>query len=387
MMETPKVRRPVPRRVRQGIAAVIVAGAGFSIFTFFGGRPQTPPQDSARSADTTKSTQDSAAAAAVADTSPSAAEALAQATADTSTSPEMTTGDSLSKGPRTKYNAGEDPDFAARMGWPVKGPAPARPGAILPGHRIVAYYGNPLSKKMGVLGEYEPEEMLRKLDAEVAKWTKADPSTPAIPALHLIVTVAQGEPGPTGKYRMRHRDALVEQVAKWADSRHALLFLDVQVGTGTVQEELPRLIPFLQRPNVHLGIDPEFSMKDGTKPGKKIGTMSSSDINFAVNLLAKVAQDNNLPPKILVVHRFTRNMVTDAKNIRLNPNVQIVMNMDGWGAPWLKRDSYRDYIVREPVQYTGFKLFYHNDTKKGNPLLQPAEVLKLRPQPLYIQYQ
>jgi hypothetical protein len=376
-------------RVRQGVAAVIVAGAAFGIFTFFGGRPGPQEPASAQDSVPTAATADTgAAAAAPGDTAGIGAGVTAPlAPADTdSVSMEtvQTTGDSTA--PKVKYNAGEDPSFAAKMGWPVKGPA-AKPGAILPNRRIIAYYGNPLSKKMGVLGEYETQEMLRKLDAEVAKWTKADPSTPAIPALHLIVTVAQGDPGPTGKYRMRMRDSLVEKVARWADSRKALLFLDVQVGTGTVQEELPRLIPFLERPNVHLGIDPEFSMKDGTKPGRKIGTMSASDVNFAVNLLAKVVQEKNLPPKILIVHRFTRNMVTGSKDIRLNPNVQIVMNMDGWGAPWLKRDSYRDYIVREPVQYTGFKLFYHNDTKKGDPLMQPADVLKLRPQPLYIQYQ
>jgi len=44
---------------------------------------------------------------------------------------------------------------------------------------------------MGVLGEYEPDEMLRRLDAEVAAWTAADPSTPVQPALHLIAVVAQ----------------------------------------------------------------------------------------------------------------------------------------------------------------------------------------------------
>ena len=63
------------------------------------------------------------------------------------------------------------------------------------------------------------------------------------------------------------------------------------------------------------------------------------------------------------------------------------MNMDGWGAPWLKRDSYRDYVVREPVQFTGFKLFYHNDTKKGDPLMTPERRAEALPAPLYIQYQ
>jgi len=270
--------------------------------------------------------------------------------------------------------------------WPVQTPPPL-PGAILPARRIVAYYGNPLSKRMGVLGELPPDQMLARLDKEIAEWRRADPSTPVQPALHLIAVVAQGSPGRDGKYRLRMTDSLVEKVASWAATRNALLFLDVQVGLSTVQAELPRLVPFLKRPNVHLGLDPEFSMKSGDKPGSKIGTMSSTDVNFAIGLLSDIVTQNNLPPKILVVHRFTRNMLTGAKKIRLDPRVQVVIDMDGWGQPWLKYDSYRAYVESEPVQFTGFKLFYHNDTKKGDPLLTPSEVLLLNPKPHYIQYQ
>ena len=270
--------------------------------------------------------------------------------------------------------------------WPVNGPA-LLPGSILPEKRIVAYYGNPLSKRMGILGEIPPNEMLAKLDKEVAAWSKADPATPVVPALHLIAVVAQGAPGRDGMYRLRMPDTLIEKVYSWAQTRNALLFVDIQVGKSNVQAEVPRLEKFLKRPNVHLGLDPEFSMKSGDPPGKKIGTMSSSDINWTVNYLSNLAKANNLPPKVLVVHRFTRKMVTDTKGIRLDPRVQIVIDMDGWGAPWLKYDSYRDYIQAEPVQFTGFKLFYHNDTKKGDPLLTPGEILRLTPPPLYIQYQ
>lgn len=270
--------------------------------------------------------------------------------------------------------------------WPVATSAPL-PGSILPTRRIVAYYGNPLSKRMGILGEIPPDEMLARLDKEVAEWNKADPSHPVLPALHLIAVVAQGAPGRDGKYRLRMTDSLVEKVASWAAQRNAILFLDVQVARSTIQEELPRLTPFLRRPNVHLGIDPEFSMKNGEKPGSKIGTMNSEDVNYAIRFLADMVKANNLPPKVLIVHRFTRNMLTGSKNIRLDPRVQVVINMDGWGNPWLKFDSYRDYVEAEPVQFTGFKLFYHNDTKKGEPLLTPGEVLRLTPKPLYIQYQ
>jgi hypothetical protein len=180
---------------------------------------------------------------------------------------------------------------------------------------------------------------------------------------------------------------LIDMVYSWAQKKNALLFLDVQVGQSTVQEELPRLIPFLQRPNVMLGIDPEFSMKFGDPPGRRIGTMSSTDVNYAIDLLSGLVKQYNLPPKVLVVHRFTHNMLTGSKKIRLDPRVQVVINMDGWGQPWLKYDSYRAYVQAEPVQFTGFKLFYHNDTKKGDPILTPSEVLLLNPKPLYIQYQ
>ena len=44
-------------------------------------------------------------------------------------------------------------------------------------------------------------------------------------------------------------------------------------------------------------------------------------------------------------------------------------------------------IVKEPVEYTGFKLFYHNDTKKGDPLMTPQDLLRLNPKPVYVQYQ
>ncbi len=271
--------------------------------------------------------------------------------------------------------------------WPVPNvPAPL-PGSILPAKRIVAFYGNPLSKRMGILGELPPDEMLAKLDREVAAWNAADPEHAVQPALHLIAVVAQGDPGTSGKYRTRMDSALIEKVYGWAKQRNALLFLDVQVGTGTLQEELPRLVKWLRRPDVHLAIDPEFSMKKGNKPGTKIGTFDAADVNYASKLLQDLVTQEHLPPKVLVVHRFTRDMLTGYKRITLDPRVQIVIDMDGWGPPHLKRESYRAYVYQYPVEYTGFKLFYKNDRKKGGTLMSPQDVLALTPKPLYIQYQ
>lgn len=287
----------------------------------------------------------------------------------------------------TAPNAKPKPPARPKPVWPVKGPDPL-PGSILPNKRIVAYYGNPMSKRMGILGEISPDAMLRRLDKEVAAWTKADSTTPAVPALHLIAVVAQGSAGADGMYRARMSDSLIARVYGWAQKHGALMFLDVQVGKSTLQKELPRFAQWLSKPDVHLGIDPEFSMKSGHAPGKRIGTMDARDINYASEFLQDLVTKNNLPPKVLVVHRFTRPMVTNYKNIELDPRVQIVIQMDGWGNHSLKQDSYIAYVHNEPVQFTGFKIFYKNDVrKKGWTLMKPADVLALHPKPLYIQYQ
>ena len=268
--------------------------------------------------------------------------------------------------------------------WPVKGPAPL-PGSILPAKRIVAFYGNPLSRRMGILGELDSTAMLRALDAEVAAWNRVDPAHPVQPALHMIVLTADPNPGTSGKYRTRHDSAQIEKVYRWAQSRHALMFVDLQVGHSTLQAELPWIEKFLVRPDVHLGIDPEFSMKTGAVPGKKIGTYDAADINYATRYLANLVDKYRLPPKVLVVHRFTPGGVTNTRKIVLDPRVQIVMDMDGFGPPWMKRDTYWRDIKKEPVQFTGWKQF--TKTRNDRPPTPRGDILRLWPTPLYIQLQ
>ncbi|MGY0038352.1 hypothetical protein [Pedobacter sp. NJ-S-72] len=228
-----------------------------------------------------------------------------------------------------------------------------------------------------------------RLDAEVKKWEKADPSTPVQPALHYIAVVAQGDGGKDGKYRFRMPDKQIDSVLAISRMRkNMIVFLDIQVSLSNIRTELPLLEKYLKMPNVHLGIDPEFSMKDGVKPGKRIGTYDAADINYCSQYLADLVKKYNLPPKVFTVHRFTKKMVTNYKNIKLRPEVQMVMHMDGWGEPELKKGTYRHFIFSEPVEFTGFKLFYKNDIKKApNRMMTPEELLKLVPIPVYIQYQ
>lgn len=278
---------------------------------------------------------------------------------------------------------------SASAKWPVKGAYPL-PGAILPFNRIVAYYGNFYSTHMGILGELPPDEMLKKLMDEVKNWQKADTHMSVIPAIHYIAVSAQPTPGKGKNYRMRMPFTQIDKALDLAKQVNGIVFLDIQVGWGSLKDEIPALEQYLKLPQVHLAIDPEFSMKDKTHvPGTIIGTFDAEDINYATEYLAALVKQYNLPPKVLVVHRFTKGMVTNYTKIKLSPEVQIVMDMDGWGFPAKKVSSYKLAVVSEPVQFTGFKLFYKNDIKTPpwKTIMTPADVLKLYPQPVYIQYQ
>ena len=271
--------------------------------------------------------------------------------------------------------------------WPVKKIPYPLPGAILPYNRIIAFYGNLYSKRMGILGELPKEEMLQKLKGEVAKWQAADSAVKTIPALHYIASTAQRSPGKANLHRTRMPFKQIDTIMNWAKSINALVFLDIQVGHSSVKEESAALETYLKLPNVHLGIDPEFSLKNGEIPGTKIGSFTADDINDAIDVLAMIVRENNLPPKVLIVHRFTQGMVTNYKKIKTVPEVQIVMDMDGFGSKVLKKSTYLRYIYREPVQFTGFKLFYKNDNKNGWQMYTPQELLQFTPKPIYIQYQ
>lgn len=271
--------------------------------------------------------------------------------------------------------------------WPARAPYP-HGGALLPFNRILAYYGNFYSTKMGILGELEPEAMLAHLSATQAKWEVADPETPVLPAIQYIAMVAQADAGVDGMYRNVMPDSEIEKGYALAQQINGIYILDLQVGLSTVEREVPKFRDYLMRPDVHLAVDPEFSMKGGQKPGTVIGTFDASDINFIIDYLADIVKEYQLPPKILVVHRFTADMVTGSARIKPRPEVQVVMDMDGWGPKSLKLGTWSHVIEPEPVQFTGIKLFYKNDLKPPSTgLLSPAEVLDLHPKPIYIQYQ
>ncbi|KAB8136797.1 hypothetical protein F9U64_09845 [Gracilibacillus oryzae] len=250
-------------------------------------------------------------------------------------------------------------------------------------NRIVAYYGHPNSTNMGILGEMEPEQLMEKLKKQTKAYSDADPSRPAIPMIELISTIAQRDPGPEGKYYHMTSTEQIDEYAELARENNALLMLDVQLGTDSVMNQVKLLEEWLKLPYVHLAIDTEFHVKEGETPGIDLGQVNGAEVQEAVDYLTEMVEENDLPDKIILVHQFMDEALTNKEAIQPTENVEVVLNYDGWGDSSTKMSLYRKFVRNEAVQYGGFKIFYNKD----EPVLSAEDVLKLDPNPAIINYQ
>jgi hypothetical protein len=255
--------------------------------------------------------------------------------------------------------------------------------AGLPANRLVIYYGNPLSAAMGPIGAYSDEELITRLTAQAQVYAELDPTHPVVPALDYVTPVAQPSPMSDGSWVSRMPDTSIEHYANLANANHMLFFFDMQIGHSPIQKEVNLLWPYLERPGVNLSLDPEFDMAPGAVPGVEFGRMPAAEINWVIDHLSNLVLTQHLPPKILIIHQFLPEMLPDWQKIRIQPGVQIVTCVDGFGPPGSKIDDYRVFDKVQLIQYPGFKLFYHLD----KPLMTPADVLTLKPAPLMVMYQ
>jgi hypothetical protein len=169
-----------------------------------------------------------------------------------------------------------------------------------------------------------------------------------------------------------------------AEENDALLLLDVQIGYSTIAEEVEAIKPFLKRPYVHLAIDCEWNMASGEIPGQTFGQCSGENVMGAADTLSRIVEENDLPPKVMVVHQFRSDMVINKEALEPTENVEMVVHADGFGLRKNKLSKYKLLVNEQPVQYGGFKLFYDQDVN----LFSPREVLKeLDPDPAVISYQ
>lgn len=265
------------------------------------------------------------------------------------------------------------------------GPPPTLPRGggrrILPDFRVVAFYGAPQHRNLGALGIGSPDRAAARLRRQARPYRRG--GRPVMPAFELLAVIAQGSPGRDGRYRERQKARVIRRYLRAARRARALLILDIQPGRASFMREARALERWLRQPDVSLALDPEWSMGPAGVPGQTIGSTDAATINQVSAYLDRIVRRHRLPQKLLVIHKFTDDMIRGQRRVRQRRRVAAVVNVDGFGGREVKVAKYREFTRRRDRLYDGFKLFYQEDTN----LLSPRQVLRLRPRPSLIVYE
>jgi hypothetical protein len=256
--------------------------------------------------------------------------------------------------------------------------------SVLLNNDILAFYGHPLSKNMGILGRFSIEELDKKLEELAKEYAAVNGGRGIRKAFYIIY----GTVWPEGEIGIIKEDILIKYI-EYALERDILVFLDHQIGRYTPLDSLVRMLPYLKYPNVHLALDPEWRT---TKPMKEIGTVSAEEINQVQRTMEEYIIKNRIPgERMLVIHQFNWRMISGRDRVQSGfARVRLVHCADGFGPPHLKRTSYAYNAEASNIPIKGFKLFYNSGIPGAGydqPLLTPGEVYTLTPRPYIIMYQ
>jgi hypothetical protein len=254
-----------------------------------------------------------------------------------------------------------------------EGCAPTVSPDFMRGNQILTYYGNPDSHLLGILGELEPDELVARVKQHAETYDGLNSFRGVQAGLHMVYATAQAHPGEDGLYVRRVDDETLEEYVRLTCEAKLFLFLDLQIGRSDLESEISHILPHLEQSHVHLSLDPEFAMGPDEVPGEDLGHLDASQINRAQEILTSLIEEHNLGDKILIVHQFQDEMITNKDDIQDFPHVQLVIDMDGFGEPATKAAKFNLYSA--PAEHGGIKIFFKQDT----PAMTEEEVLRLRP--------
>jgi hypothetical protein len=283
----------------------------------------------------------------------------------------------------TTSNTASGPSYVEPAPPPIA-PRPQLPGGgyrVFGHHRfLVAYYGTAQTASMGVLGASDPDTMQRRLMHAARPFQQSGEQIQ--PVYELIVTVADGSPGPDHDFSHDIPRALVEEYVRAAHRNGALLLLDIQTGRSPFPVVAKRWKWALEKPWVGLALDPEWRMGPHEVPGRVIGSVRAAEVNRTSAWLSRLVQRDGLPEKLFVLHEFRLSMLPDIGKIVHRAGLAMVQHTDGFGTQGQKLATY--HAVARPHQFRqGFKLFYHWDVHR----FTAAEVRRIRPAISFVSYQ
>lgn len=251
---------------------------------------------------------------------------------------------------------------------------------LFPDYRAVAFYGGAQSPRLGVLGETDPDEAGRRLLAQAGPY--GTPDRPLLPTFELITTIATRAAGDDGDYSSPSDAATVQRYLDAVRRIGGVLLLDLQPGQSDFLSQARLYEQFLAQPDVGLALDPEWRMPPGRVPGDQIGSVDADEVNAVVDYVSDLVRRERLPQKLFVLHQFRTDMITNRDQVAHPNGLAVTIHVDGFGSRGAKLSTYN--TLRTNGRYfTGFKLFYDEDTN----LFSPEETLQLDPSPDLVTYQ
>ncbi len=261
---------------------------------------------------------------------------------------------------------------------------------------IVAYYGRPGVKSLGVLGQHSLESIIPIIKSKANAYKKASGNQNVVPAFDIIYGLAAADPGRSGNYLISLSSKKLMPYINASKKHGFATFIDTQLGKMTPLQAVQPILKYLQYENVHLAIDPEFEVHGlDLRPGKIIGHVTGHQINQVQAAMTDYLNKNGIKEKkILLVHMFRHTMVTNKDDLKTYDQIDLVFNLDGHGSPRLKVDIYNN-IYKKRIAHEvagGFKLFFDEDKPR---LMTPKQVLgleavngvKMKEMPKFINYQ
>jgi hypothetical protein len=291
---------------------------------------------------------------------------------------------------------------------PTPTPKPFDPnvGAVLPTHRVVAFYAIPGAEATGPAYQLTTT-MLSNLRTQATAYQQLDPLHPVQPGIDLVASVPDGFPGPEGTYSHHLDPATIQAYIDFCQQNNLILFLDLDFGLAPVMQEVNFFLPYLERYSfVQLAVDPEwmFPRHDGI-PGINLSNVRASDLNPIIQAVAEIPMKYHVPRKILLIHQYRSDgdglanpynagvaEIADKRHLLNDSRVDVVIHIDSVGGyvgdqadktfqydNWVGQDMQKYHNFR----YGGFKMFYHLEAKT---LMTPQQVLALKPPPMLVTY-
>ena len=249
--------------------------------------------------------------------------------------------------------------------------------------RLVAMYGHPSGPGLGVLGEQDAEEGVERLRS-IAEGYDADGAV-VLPTFEIIATVASAGPGEDGDYSAETTRAEIRPWVEIAVANDMYVVLDLQPGRTDYLSQAKIYEEFLRLPNVGLALDPEWRLRPNEVHLRQIGTVDAAEINQVVEWLAGIIREEALPQKLLILHQFRLQMITNRHLVETPPELAVLIHMDGQGPVRDKINTW-NLLTNQPDAgqfYWGWKNFFDEDFT----IATPDQVLELTPLPLYVSFQ